>query len=277
MQEENNKQLTLEEIKSIELNILLEFDAFCKKNNITYFLAYGTLIGAIRHQGFIPWDDDIDVIMPRPDYEKFKSISYSTPIKENYISVSYDSPSYKSVYPYLKIIDINTVAIEQNLPDQKTGIWIDIFPVDALPNSDKIRSKIFKRNLIQKRLFRILTNNSSFTKNIIKKVAIILLKPLRFFVKVNTLCKKMNTTATKYRFGSTKYAGALLWGNGPEEAFPTEIFTKTKTTSFEGYPFNIIEDYDKFLTQLYGDYMQLPPEDQRPVHNIKAYILNDKK
>ena len=266
-------QLTLTEIKQTELNILIAFDEYCRNNNLSYFLVGGTLIGAIRHKGFIPWDDDIDVMMPRNDYEKFKQLTYQNPIKETYITASYDSPDIKTVYPFIKIFDTNTEVIELNLPDQESGIWIDIFPVDSLPDDENTAKKMYKKNLFQKRIFRILTNKPSYTKNIAKKILLVLCKPIKLFIKTESFAKTMDSFAKSNKWNSTNNAGVILWGDGIQERFEKSMFETKTVADFEGHKFFVPEKYHEYLTQLYGDYMQLPPENERPTHNMVAYKL----
>lgn len=109
------KELTINEIKNAELSILIAFDEFCKKHNLSYFLSSGTLLGAIRHKGFIPWDDDIDVSMPRPDYEKFYELTKFNPIQKNFVTSIYRKCLNKTYFPFMKIVDISTQISE----DQK--------------------------------------------------------------------------------------------------------------------------------------------------------------
>ena len=134
---------TVEELQKIELEILKYIDKVCKENNLTYFLAYGTLIGAIRHKGFIPWDDDVDIQMPRDDYNKLCDI-----LKEE--NGRYKLLDHKEglgyIYPFAKVIDSNTRLIETGLTETvNMGVYIDIFPIDGTPNDFKKRKKYLKK------------------------------------------------------------------------------------------------------------------------------------
>ena len=127
------KKLNLYDIKTLELDLLINFDKFCKENNLIYFIAYGTLLGAIRHGGFIPWDDDIDIQMPRTDYEKFLTLrdKYESSFYGNVIKTLGDK-GYP--FPFTKIENKNTLVIEHKMTTKiKTGVWVDIFPMDGLP------------------------------------------------------------------------------------------------------------------------------------------------
>ena len=136
------KRLELSEIKNIELNILKEFDCFCKKHNLTYYLAGGTLLGAVRHKGFIPWDDDIDVCMPRKDYlimiERFDGFNSKLKLKSN---LKGNFPA-----PFSKIVDISTKIETKYLEDEcNQNLWIDVFPVDGLPEDINLVRKIYEK------------------------------------------------------------------------------------------------------------------------------------
>lgn len=271
------KKLNLEEIKNIELNLLKEFDLFCKQNNLTYFLCGGTLLGAIRHKGFIPWDDDIDVYMPRPDYEKFKSLTKEKPVKENIFTYTYDFSEHKTIYPFMKLIDTNTLVIEKYVTGKKTGIWIDIFPIDGLSSDNKLNEKLYKKNTFYKRVFRFCTNKASYTTNVVKKVLLILTKPFFKCVNLTWLCKKFDKTAQTYDYNTAEKAGVTIWGYGSKEIMiKKELFPVLKI-EFENGKFNAPSNYDYYLSHLYGDYMQLPPEEKRVYHGFDAYLIEETK
>lgn len=128
--------IELDELKSIELDILLAFHDYCEQKGLSYMLYYGTLLGAVRHQGFIPWDDDIDVVMPRDDYEAFFRSFPCDSSFETIKLISYRDRS--SIYPFIKLVDTRTEVVEDFVdPRYKTGVWIDIFPMDGLPEDDR--------------------------------------------------------------------------------------------------------------------------------------------
>ena len=144
------KKITPEEIKKIQLDLLIQFAEFCKKNNLYYCLAYGTLLGAIRHKGFIPWDDDIDVIMPRPDYEKFCKL-----VAEKKIATSLQN---NSTYPFVKIIDTRTLVRERFAQKEEVGIWIDVFVLDGNFNNRIINFLHYKIAFVIKKILEIIIN-----------------------------------------------------------------------------------------------------------------------
>ncbi|MEG2626279.1 MAG: LicD family protein, partial [Christensenella sp.] len=136
------EKLSIDEMKQIELELMSELDRVCRENNLSYVLAYGSCLGAVRHKGFIPWDDDMDVAMPRADYERLIDSFDQLKSKPHYELVSYRKN--KAIYPFLKLIDTTTQVLE-NFADKRfsTGVWVDIFPLDKVDPSD---SSLFRRN-----------------------------------------------------------------------------------------------------------------------------------
>ena len=268
-------KLSMDEIKAIELSILMEFDVFCKNNDLTYFLCGGTLLGCIRHKGFIPWDDDIDVFMPRKDYERFFELTSQTPIKENLVTSTYRADNNKIPYPFIKIIDNTTEVVEQGKNTKKNnGIWIDVLPIDVLPQSDAENEAFFSEmKELRKRLFFFLTevtlkNSKSIFTYAYKKMK-------QFFLKAHVyeICKTMDEKSQVLSDKNTGYEGCLLWGlYGSGERVPTECF-KIARGIFENREFNIPSGWDEYLKGIYGNYMELPPVEKRTTHSLLAYKL----
>ncbi len=268
-------QLSMDEIKAIELSILIEFDKYCANNNLTYFLCGGTLLGCIRHKGFIPWDDDIDVFMPRKDYEKFYELTSKSPMRKNLISSTYRSKKNTIPYPFIKVIDNTTEVIEQGKNTRKNnGIWIDVLPLDVLPEDDTENADIFsKMKELRKKLFFAFTevtinNSKNLFTYIYKKVK-------QFFAKqcIHSICKKMDILSQNYNDLDTGFEGCLLWGlYGKGERVEKEVFEIDKG-SFENKEFNIPKGWDRYLKGIYGNYMELPPVEKRQTHSLLAYRL----
>ena len=156
------KQIELPEMKAIEIAILDCFDSFCRENGLSYSLAGGTLLGAVRHKGFIPWDDDIDVLMSRENYEKLQSLAASFPNPYQVNSIHTETNRRKPyLYTYTKIVDTRTLLVEK--PDEldyETGIYIDVFPLDGQPtDSDEIEARYEKT---KKMINRAVVTNISY-------------------------------------------------------------------------------------------------------------------
>jgi len=271
---EDKNELSLEEIKKIELDILKDIHQVCENNGLRYYLAGGTLLGAIRHKGFIPWDDDIDIIMPRPDYMKFIKIYENEGDKKYKLISPYNNKNH--LYTFTKVFDTRTVKIENGIDydsDNIGGIEVDIFPSDGLPDNIKKSNNYFFR---QKILFNFYTfsvlkyrKGKNVIKNIIKNTIISICK---LFGK-NRFIELINNMAMKYDFNNSKYiAVSVTPYYGKKERLEKDRFINPIKVEFEGYLFNAPENYDQYLSNLYGEYMKLPPEEKRITHhNYKAY------
>ena len=245
--------LDLKEIQNIELNILIFLKEVCEQNGLSYGLTSGTLLGAIRHGGFIPWDDDIDIVMPRDDYEKLIQIMKNCKGKYKLLS-PYSTKDY--VYEYCKMVDETTVLIEN--PDTTAiplSVYIDIFPVDGVPEDVKKRQRLFRKlNFIQKLYAAIM--RSPF-----------ILKRFRFNKVVLAL---LDQWSKKYTFEKSLHCAVLL-GQGEKEVFSKEEYELKGEVKFENNKFRTYTTPVKYLEQFFGDYMQLPPEEQRCGHSNVAW------
>lgn len=267
------KELSSSEIKKTELDILIAFDEFCREHKLRYFLSSGTLLGAIRHKGFIPWDDDIDVSMPRPDYEKFYELTKFNPIQKKFVTSVYRKCLNKTYFPFMKIVDISTQISED---PKKTrgiqGLWIDIFPIDGWPkNSQKIFSKymrIFKKYNFLRTKIIYKVNCQNFLKYIIKKSLWILFSPMIPF-----LLKRMDYLMKKQKFTDSDFVFESLWPSNNRKQLTWDLFTPRMHTEFEKHQFYIPSNYDLYLKTFFGNYMQLPPENEQKGHDFKAWKL----
>ena len=256
------KEITINELKKIALSILIDVSKFCDNNGLTYYLCGGTLLGAIRHHGFIPWDDDIDIYMPRNDYEKFLNLYKSNDYKV------FCWKMQKDYYlPSAKVIDCRTCLFETKCKSvENIGVFIDIFPLDGLSNNINISKKILTKNAQKMRL-------NMFT---IMTIDTFLKKTLQFFVKMifssRFLCKQIEKQSRKYDFENSEYVGVAFGYYGSREIMPKYIFESTTKVEFEGKLFSAPLHYDEYLTRLYGNYMELPSKDKQITHHsFKAY------
>lgn len=276
-----NLDIKIKDAQEVELEILLEFDRICKKHNINYFLYSGTLLGAIRHKGFIPWDDDIDVCMLREEYDKFMKIAMNE-LDNKYFLQNYDTDRN---YPlqFSKLRKNNTTYMEVNLSNLKMhqGIFIDIFPYDnSEPNT--FLGKL-QRIIVEKMILINLCRNKERNKQSQNKLIILfrmfcyyILKIIpktlidKFITKISTLFNNKNTEYIS-DLSSSKRKSTYDRFTIKRNVFKSKIFCE-----FEGYKFPVPKDYDYVLTKNYGDYMKLPAEkEQKPHHGINKISFNE--
>ena len=268
------KELSHKEIQMAELEILLQFDKICRENGFRYSLAGGTLLGAVRHKGFIPWDDDIDVMMPRPDYEKFIEWCKTAPSDRFRYFTNADKCSQ---YPFIKILDNEIQVVRDGLADV-SNLWIDIFPVDGLPADETKLNKIYKKNRFYIRIisFSMWRSLKAYHGRHSKFKALLIF----LFVKLygyRRAKRKLEKLAVKYPYGSTEFMGCIVWGMyGSGERMPLSGFESCIDVEFEGYSLKAVSCWHEYLSGIYGDYMQLPPEEDRKTHEIKAYRIEEK-
>lgn len=249
------KEINIEELKKIQLGILQNVADFCDKHNIRYFLAYGTLIGAIRHNGYIPWDDDIDIAMPRPDYERFIRIFKDESARYEVVSV-HNNKQYGM--PFAKVHDTRTVLHEILYKQDVYGVYIDIFPIDSIKNKCQIYTIIFLTKVLHTKKANF--SNRKITKMIINFFGKIILAPF----SIHNIASFMDKICKRHPYGSTPYAGEISDGLSEGRAMVNfELFEDTLPHEFEGRTYKIPIGYDKWLRSLYGDYMQLPPIEKR--------------
>ena len=265
--------LSSDEIKKIELNILIEFDRYCKEKGLYYTLCGGTLLGAIRHKGFIPWDDDIDVLMPRDHYERLLNIAEQgdKDLPDHIKVVSWKDGS--SDFPFIKLLDKRTVIDNKYVEDKKTNsLWIDVFPIDGNPSDDEELRKLFKKSLFLRKMLTTKQAKVGGGKTLLKRVTKPIVKVFLLPFSIKSLCNKIDMHAKSYSIEDSKYLGGVVWGYGVRERIDKEKYLKSVPVEFEGLMFPAPSNYEEYLSGLYGDYMQLPPEDKRQTHEIIAYI-----
>ena len=266
------KPISGEDLKKIELDILLDIDRFCKENGLRYFLAYGTLIGAVRHKGFIPWDDDIDINMPRKDYdwliENFNTLCAGS--KYRLISPF----SKRSKHSFVKIIDTQTVKIEPGL-DYKgdyLGIDIDIFPLDGEPENDAAFEKWYDRLM---KVYKWYGYCLMEPKGSLKRSIGVRLIRLVTGGRVRLL-KKAAKLHSKYPYENAEYVGAVECAfNSKGNRFKKEWFGEILETDFEGHKLWIPAGYYEILSSVYGDYMKLPPVEKQVTHHVNKIFLKE--
>ena len=250
------KITNLDEMREIELGIMKDVHAFCVKHHIRYYLSHGTLIGAIRHNGFIPWDDDIDIFMPRNDYSRFCKLFTDSENEFHLKLVNHRTKPYFG-RAMSKVIDTRTVLTETDFRgDDPIGVFVDIWPLDGVPNSTILRYLYFK---ICKFINGLIYTKIGLNANKIKKIMLVIISS-RILVSVldkiiqvcdYEKCKEITCMVDPYNAIMDK-----------------EIFSKSKLHKFEDSYFYVPENYHKLLSLLYGDYMKLPPKEKRIPHHI---------
>lgn len=243
------------------LQILLEIDRICIKHNIRYYLAYGTTIGAIRHNGFIPWDDDADIHMFKEDYEKFKKVCKTELDKKYFFQDEESDKGYKS---YLPKIRMNNTAFVEGWAkdwDMHHGIYVDIFILDKCPKNKNIQDlniKIRKNTEFTRRGIYNKENTKGFVKNAIRPIVKNNIVLNLWKSCVYNICKKDENLCIDINdFGNI---------------FPAKVFGNPRRVEFEGHMLNVPEKAEEYLTYYYGDYMTLPPKEKRVSHHNIIYI-----
>lgn len=268
--------MTLRDVQHRSLDILKHVHDFCIKNQINYSLAYGTLIGAVRHKGFIPWDDDIDIVMMREDYDKFIKLY------KDFDEFKCFAPERGNCfYAFARVADIKMTHVWSPTPwtyETPVGIWIDILPLDGAGNNINQYEELVKPVVdVWNKTFYTRTSLRSFSEeSTFFRKAKLLLKKLLFGKRHFKLLKKQLQMCRTYGNGTRyvhnfAYADDIARGKGP---FEREWFNKYIDIEFEGESFKAMAQYDSFLKCLYGDYMQLPPKEDRVCHDFHHYYWN---
>ena len=254
----------IQEIHHILLGIATAFHQICIKNNIPYCMLGGTMLGAVRHKGFIPWDDDMDFAVPREYYEKL-TILLEQELPQNYCCRTYKN-SEVIKYPFIKIEDCRTCIDDKSLScplEEKIGLNIDVFPLDRCDKDSWRMKRVFFYISLQT-LFFVESPTYSKPMELIKKFCRIFSpKDRLFFIK--------RLENAMLHAGDAGDIGNLIGRWREKESFKADIYQNQADYPFENITLRGPKDYDTYLVQMYGDYMQLPPESARQVHAVGAY------
>ena len=255
---------TTEELKQIGLDCLLAVHCFCDAHQIMYSLACGTLIGAVRHKGFIPWDDDVDIYMLRDDYNRFlSSFKDDTGI---YRAISLET-SKKWRLPYAKVYDSRTCVIEQaNTNSTGIGFGIDIFPIDAAPDSYSEWKRYEKHRVFLQRAFAMKKIVWRKGRSLRKNLFLYTMKTLMLPVSMRRFAEYIDRYSQKYNNSSTSFLAENCFGT-PNNRFKRNDFSCTVDLSFENNLLKAMSGYDNYLRAFYGDYMKLPPVEKQITHH----------
>ena len=265
-------KINVDELKKIQIEILNRVADFCDKNSIKYWIDCGTLLGAVRHQGYIPWDDDVDVGMLREDYDKFSQL-FNT-CNDRYQFICYENhPDF--YLPHGKVCDTSTVLYEPDEEGYKLSVNIDIFVYDNVPDDDAEVVKMFDRRDKLRRLYQVRNEHISLKGNIVKgllkfarKVVYRVLYPGKDIV--NRVIGEMIQNSKKYVNVKTMRVGNFT--SFSRTVCDKRVFNSFIELSFEGRKYKAPAGYDEWLRSFYGEYMQLPPANKRiSHHSFKAF------
>lgn len=254
-----NKIVTEEERKTILLDMLKEIDTVCKTNNLKYSLAFGTLLGAIRHKGFIPWDDDLDIMMPLEDMRKLKDVLRSENIR--YCDVDTE-PYYE--FDFSRIAH-NATYSNRGRFTKGYGISIDLYPVIRIPREEQERDNFFfEAEKIQKRRLSFIKWNGKIVRN----------TPFHSIPGFKRAVRALRDYLLKERGydDGLYYIVAAPFSRRDKDTYDFDLFREIKNVEFEGNKYAAISDYDYFLKHIYGDYMTPPPLDQQQPYHFGTFF-----
>ena len=253
-----NYQDLIRKMHAVSYSLLEEIDQYCKDNHILYFLSGGSCLGAIRHKGFIPWDDDIDIMLPRPDYEKFLIGFAGLNPKRYMVGSLYTDPEWKR--PASRIWDMRTVLTQTKYNERQMGVFIDVFPIDGLPANGIVR-------WIHYRKVRVLNfiRNCCIREGFYEEEKHVFLKKafgsVFYGSDARKVAEKLDQAVKKYDFYKSKYVGAILaihyWDR---ETIERKYMDREVRMPFENGEFPVPIGYEQYLRNLYGDYMKIPQD-----------------
>ena len=257
------KPIDAEESKRLQLEILDGIDRYCRERGLRYSLAYGTMIGAVRHQGFIPWDDDIDLMMPRPDYDRFRK-----EFKAEGFYVVDLAERDDCVETFVKVCKSGTVMVDKNFGRELWGVNVDVFPIDGAP-SENLAEHYDSLNRIREKCFQLCPYYKSVRKGRFPLMLKYFLKRLRYFYpgSFRSLKRKLVDGQKAIPYETSEIVGIYYASEKTRTFLPKRVYDEIGTILFEGREYAAPKDYDTYLTNLYGDYMQLPPVEKRVSHH----------
>ena len=267
-------QSTLKKVQALQLAMLKECLRICEKHGIRYFLLNGSALGAVRHSGFIPWDDDIDIGMPRPDYDRFLSVAQGELGTDLFLQTYQTDPAYPLMFA--KIRDRRTAFIESNLShlDMNHGVFIDIFPLDGYPVGTPLAGfirmavNVCLAATLRKCNIKIRPSMMTLRGAIIYFIVMV----LSALVPLDRLRQLLDHLTRIYEYNKSEVIISWYGAWGIKEAMPRDYLAAGRAATFEGLTVSIPSNYDGYLTSLYGDYMTPPPIEKRISHHFTDVI-----
>ena len=270
------KASKLRELQLVELDILLKVVKICNDFNLTYYISGGTLLGAVRHKGFIPWDDDIDIAMPRKDYEKFRTIA-SKKLPSGYLYRNFkNDTNLKICFSRVENSSVQVKDTSARILEIRNA-WIDIFPLDGVPNNRLLRvlykyKLLYLRLMVQYSQFSRIVNQNLPNRKIHERILIRIgdIFPFEKIICTRKYMNKLDTELQRYSNSSDYYMNFLGIYKFSSVMKKEEIYQEGAEYEFEGHLFRGPKDFDKYLTQIYGNYMKLPPIEHRNKHHTEV-------
>lgn len=269
--------LSLKEMQQVYLELLKEFDAICRENNLRYDLAGGSLLGAVRHGGFIPWDDDIDVCMPRPDYRRLLELkergTLKLPFGRDVISHR-DRSMARHFGRYVRhdVRRLSDMAEENDCP----YIGMDIFPIDGLPKSNlAFKWQCFRIRQLRRFLLTSVEKKGTSRRGAFAAKIKDLYRPILKAIGPYRIAARLDRVCSRVPFEKAELVGAVTGMYGARERWSKEQMLPQKRMKFEDTEASVFANYDIYLSNLFGDYMRLPPIEQQVPHCDSGYRVKE--
>jgi len=261
----------LHRLQSVLVEMLTELDRICKKHDIRYCIIAGTLLGAVRHKGFIPWDDDLDVAMTRSEYKRFREVCKSElDTGRFFFQDDTTDPHYRWGWGRLRRLDSEFVRVGQEHLKMRTGIFLDVFPIDGVPNFPPLRGLFTAYCFLLRKILYAEVGRIS-AKSMLSRVVYSALSK----IPAKAVFRKLETLQRYGLYRETKYARILTFPTpkGRPFGYLRKWYIEIGKVEFEGRVFPGVKEYDKYLSYKFGDYMTLPPPDQRHWHPVSKFRL----
>ncbi|MBR2836553.1 MAG: LicD family protein [Coriobacteriales bacterium] len=266
--------LSLEQIQDLLYDMMCKFSTFCEVHGLRYCLCGGTLLGAVRHQGFIPWDDDIDIMMPRPDYMKMHELLLESPLSDTRQLISIEAQN--ATIPYAKIIDTR-YGVYDPLDVRDNYLWIDIFPIDGVPaDKEECAQYLAEAHKLKKRLLLAsapMGTGFTLARAILKLPAVLYEHIKLAFAGSDYYGQAISSRAQSIDFDTSEYVASVAWTCGPQERMKKSDLLMSTTMRFRDRHFAAGGNWQAYLEAMYGDYMTVPRAEDRVNHAFRCFSL----